>query len=69
MKGMRKQENGETDFLSNIRDGAIGGGTTHRNSQKSQTYRKSKCIPFRGQVTWWLLASVEVSKRSRVDCC
>lgn len=41
MKGMRKQENGETDFLSNMRYGPIGGGTTPKNCQKSQTYRKT----------------------------
>lgn len=39
MEGMRKQENGGTKFLSNMRDGPIGGGTKH-----TQTVRRVKLM-------------------------
>lgn len=39
---MRKQENGETEFVPNVRDGPIGGGTMHKNWEKSQTCRKTQ---------------------------
>lgn len=66
---MRKQENGESDFVSNIGDGPIGGGTTHKNCEKSQTYRKAQSALHHAQATRWWSAPVELKRGFRVSCC